>query len=221
MQLSNETLAILKNFASINQGIEFKAGNVLRTVSTGKTILAQAELVDSFPEEFCVYDLNQFLSVHGLFKDSPVLDYDESNVIFKVGTRKVKYRKTAKGMVVTPPEKNLMAASVDFGFTLDAADYDWIMKSANVLSSPNVALVSDGEEVLLVAMDVTDDSAHTNSIRVADGDGRKFKIVYKTENIKMIPGSYVAEVTFGKFTHFKNTQHKLEYWIALEKESEF
>jgi hypothetical protein len=36
MKLSNETLTVLKNFSSINQGIQFKTGSKLTTVSAGK-----------------------------------------------------------------------------------------------------------------------------------------------------------------------------------------
>ena len=57
MKLSNETLTVLKNFSSINQGIQFKQGTKLATVSAGKTVLAQANLKDNFPQDFCVYDL--------------------------------------------------------------------------------------------------------------------------------------------------------------------
>jgi len=64
MKLSTETLSVLKNFASINSGIEFKQGNIIRTMSSGKTVLAKATLKDDFPQDFCVYDLNQFLLVH-------------------------------------------------------------------------------------------------------------------------------------------------------------
>ena len=42
MKLSNETLSVLKNFASINQGILFKPGKTIRTISTHKNILAEA-----------------------------------------------------------------------------------------------------------------------------------------------------------------------------------
>ena len=46
MQISNETIDILKNFAMINPSIAFEPGNVLQTVATNKTIMAKAELVD-------------------------------------------------------------------------------------------------------------------------------------------------------------------------------
>ena len=78
MKLSNETLTVLKNFSSINQGIQFKKGSKLTTVSSGKTVLAQANLKDVFPQDFCIYDLNQFLSVNSLFKDSAELEFNSS-----------------------------------------------------------------------------------------------------------------------------------------------
>ena len=129
MKLSNETLSVLKNFASINSGIEFKQGNKIATISSGKTVLAKATLTDSFPEGFCVYDLNQFLSVHSLNKD-PELDFDVSNIVFKSGRSKTKYRKTAKEMIVTVPEKELSLPSNEISFTLSEEDF------ANILTVP-------------------------------------------------------------------------------------
>jgi hypothetical protein len=215
MKLSNETLAVLKNFSAINQGIQFKKGTKLTTVSAGKTVLAQATLKDEFPQDFCVYDLNQFLSVHSLHKDSE-LSFDDSNVIFKSGRSSTKYRKTAKEMIVIPPEKEISLPSVDVSFTLTEEDYANIMKVASVLSSPHIAVESDGEAVQLAAFDALDDSAHTNSIQVGQGDGKKYKIVFKTENIKLIPGSYSIEISFKGIGHFKNTKDDIQYWIAFE-----
>ena len=215
MKLSNETLTVLKNFSSINQGIQFKQGTKLTTVSAGKTVLAQANLKDEFPQDFCVYDLNQFLSVHSLHKDSD-LSFDDSNVIFKSGRSSTKYRKTAKEMIVTPPEKEITLPSVDVSFTLSEEDYNNIMKVASVLSSPHSAVESDGDAVQLVAFDALDNSAHTNSIQVGEGNGKKYKIVFKTENIKLIPGSYAVQISFKGIGHFKNTKEDIQYWIAFE-----
>jgi hypothetical protein len=215
MKLSNETLTVLKNFSSINQGIQFKKGKKLTTVSAGKTVLAQANLKDEFPQDFCVYDLNQFLSVHALFKDTEI-DFDESNIIIGNGRKSTKYRMTAKEMIVVPPEKEITLPSVDCSFTLTAEDYESVMKSANVLSSPHIGVVSDGEQVELQAFDAQDDSAHTFSIGVGEGNGKKYKIVFKAENIKLIPGSYDVEISFKGIAHFTNTKEDIQYWIAFE-----
>jgi len=215
MKLSNETLTVLKNFSLINQGIQFKSGSKLKTISSGKTVLAQAILKDSFPRDFCVYDLNQFLSVHSLFKDSAEIDFEESNIIFKNGRNKVKYRMTAKEMIVTPPEKELTLPSVDCSFNLSADDYDSIMRTASVLSSPHIGVKCSGEEIEMVAFDANDESAHTNSIQVGTDD-KSYKIVFKTENIKLIPGSYDVSISFKGIAHFKNVKEAIEYWIAFE-----
>jgi hypothetical protein len=119
-------------------------------------------------------------------------------------------------MIVTPPEKEITLPSVDVSFTLSEEDYNNIMKVASVLSSPHIAVESDGDAVQLVAFDAQDNSAHTNSIQVGEGDGKKYKIVFKTENIKMIPGSYAVEISFKGIGHFKNTKDDIQYWIAFE-----
>ena len=76
MKLSSETLTVLQNFAKLNSGIQFKAGNKIKTISTGKNVLAEATLKDSFPQDFCVYDLNKFLTIHSIGKDTDI-DFDD------------------------------------------------------------------------------------------------------------------------------------------------
>ena len=73
MKLSDNALAILKNFAGINNSILVKQGNKLRTISVAKNILAEAEIKEDFPRDFAIYDLNQFLNGLSLHQD-PDLD---------------------------------------------------------------------------------------------------------------------------------------------------
>jgi len=215
MKLSNETLTVLKNFSSINQGIQFKKGKKLSTVSSSKTVLAQAQLKDDFPKEFCIYDLNEFLSVHGLYKDSEI-DFTDSDVIFKNGKRSSNYRMTAKEMIVTPPEKEITLPSIDCEFTLTAEDYADVIKATSILSSPNIAVQSDGDTINIVSFDAENNAAHTNTIEVGQGNGKKYNIVFKTENIKLISGTYDVKISFKGIGHFKNTKDDIQYWIAFE-----
>ena len=52
MKISNETVAMLKNFSTINPNIVVKAGNVIKTISEAKNILATANVAESFPQDF-------------------------------------------------------------------------------------------------------------------------------------------------------------------------
>jgi hypothetical protein len=222
MKLSNETLNVLKNFAGINSGIEFKTGNKIATISSTKTVLAKATLTDEFPQDFCIYDLNQFLSVHSLGKDTE-LDFDSNNVIFKSGRSKTKYRMTAKSMIVSAPEKELTLPSIDGSFKLKDEDLAQALKNSAVLGSPNIAFESDGSKISVTNFNAKDDSAHTNTIEIGTTDSDKqFKAVFLVENFKMIPGTYDVQVSSKGLASFVNEKGDLQYWIAIEaKESKF
>jgi hypothetical protein len=43
--------------------------------------------------------------------------------------------------------------------------------------------------------------------------------VFKTENLKMIPGSYDVTISSKGIAHFKNKKDSIQYWIATEKDS--
>ena len=45
MNISNETMEVLKNFASINPNLVFQPGQTLKTISEAKNIMAVAETV--------------------------------------------------------------------------------------------------------------------------------------------------------------------------------
>ena len=47
MQISSDTINVLKNFSDINQNILVKSGKTLTTISTMKNILAEAEISDT------------------------------------------------------------------------------------------------------------------------------------------------------------------------------
>ena len=218
MKLSNETLNVLKNFSTINEGLEFKQGKKIKTISTSKAVMAQAILQDDFPETFCVYDLNQFLSVNSLFKDKPELSFDGSNITFQSGRNKIKYRKCADTMIVKAPDRDITLGTVDVSFTLSADDYNLVMDTAKVLSSPHIAIqTTDGINAEIITFDASNDSAHENSVgidtKISNG---YYKIVFNTENFKMIPGSYEVQISFKGVAHFKNTKDDIQYWVAFE-----
>ena len=220
MKLSNETLTVLKNFANINPGIEFKSGNKLTTISATKTVLAKAGIKDDFPQDFCIYDLNHFLSVKSLYKDGEI-EFDNEHVIFKLGRKKLNYRKTAKSMIVTPPDKELNLPSVDVEFTLKEEELSSVLKTASILQSPHISILSDGEKIYINTCDAKDNSAHIDSTEIADGNGKKFKALFLTENFKMISGTYQVQISSKGLSYFKNTKEDMQYWIAIEaKESD-
>lgn len=223
MKLSNDTINILKNFAGINTGIVFNQGNVIKTISGNKNILAQASVAESFPVQFGVYDLNNFLTVLSLHKEEPEIEFGEKNAtIAGMGGRsKVNYRFCDPTMVVAPPEKPIAMPEAEIRFTLNEDDLSWILRSAAVLGSPNVAVTSDGSKVGVLVFDATNDAASTNTLEVAEGNGDSYKMIFKTEALKIIPGSYDVAISSRGVSHFTNRARDLQYWITTEAGSTF
>lgn len=224
MKLSNETLSVLKNFGAINQGILFKKGKTLKTVSSHKNILAEVTIKEDIPAEFGVYDLNNFLSVVSLHKDDPSFEFDSKHVVIcgNKGRSKIKYRFCEPTMIVVPPEKQLTMPSPEITFELSGEDFDWIMRAANVLSSPQVAVESDGTNVQIITLDLQNDSAHTDALEISGGNGDKYRMVFKTENLsKLMSGAYTVSISSKGISHFKHKAADLQYWITTETGSKF
>ena len=223
MKLSNDTLSILKNFASINQGIYFKKGKTIRTVSTGKNIMAEAIVSEEIPTEFGVYDLNNLLSVISLHKEEPTFDFEDNNILISglKGRSKIRYRFCAASMIVTPPDKTIEMPNPEITLKLSGEDLDWVLRAANVLSSPFIAVESNGKKIFVKTFDSTNDAAHTDSIEIAVGNGDVYCMIFKTENLKVISGGYSIKISSKGIANFKHETANIQYWIATENGSKF
>jgi len=146
MKLTNNTMNVLKNFSTINQNIYVKPGNVIETVSKQKNILAKATVEENFPQEFGIYDLNNFLGVLSLSKGTlPELDFEDQKIIIRnrVGKSSTTYHQSKKELLLLAPEKKVSMENAEIIFTITEEDLDWCLKAASALNSTNIAFVSD------------------------------------------------------------------------------
>ena len=224
MKLSKHTLSMLKNFSDINMSIEIKKGNILRTVSVQKNILAQAELEEEFPQDFAIYELNRFLGAVSLF-DDPEFTFNGKSTNIGNARHSVDYVYCDPSMIVTPPENNITFPDPEVKFVLSQDALSQIMKASNVLGTPEIAVEggpAPADSIRIKALDVNNDSTDTFKIVLDESySGDKFRFVFKTENMKMIPGTYDVEISSKGISHFSLQGQKLQYWIATEASSTF
>jgi hypothetical protein len=220
MKLSDNALAILKNFAGINNSILVKQGNKLRTISVAKNILAEAEIKEDFPRDFAIYDLNQFLNGLSLHQD-PDLDFNQDSYLsIKEGKRRVKYFFADPNVIIAPPEKEITLPSQDVCFQLDSVTLDKLVKAAAVYQLPDMSVIGGNGVIKLVVRDKKNDTSNEYAIVVGETSD-DFEFNFKVENIKIIPGAYEVVVSSKLLSQFTNTQHNLKYYIALEPDSTF
>ena len=211
---------MLKNFSDINMSIEIKKGNILRTVSVQKNILAQAELEEEFPQDFAIYELNRFLGAVSLF-DDPELTFNGKSTNIGAGRHSVDYVYCDPSMIVTPPENNITFPDPEVKFTMTQDALSQVLKASNVLGTPEIAVESDTGNINIKALDVNNDSTDTFTVALDEKSDSKFRFVFKTENMKMLPGNYDVEISSKGISHYSLQGQKLEYWIATEASSTF
>lgn len=223
MELSENTLNVLRNFSGINQNMLIKSGTNIKTISEARNVVATADVTEEFPKDFGIYDLNEFIGVMGLV-DTPSLKFDEDYVTVSdsSGRSKVKYFYAAEE-TLTAPTKDVTMPDADVKFTLDNSTLNKLKKAASTLGHSEVSIkAKDGVLSLSV---VENQNATSNAFSIdIDGEFKQdavFNFIISISNLKILPGDYEVEISSKLITQFKNKEIPLKYWIALEKSSTY
>jgi len=223
MKLSDHTVDVLKNFATINQNLVIKQGSTLTTMSAMKNIVAKAEVEESFDKEVAIYDLNEFLASISLFS-SPVLEFNDGFVTIKEENspkNSLKYFYSDPS-VVTSPNKTITMPSKEVSFTLNGDNLTKLKRAAGVIGAPDLVLEKKNTDVFLTVKDKKNDTANTFSIDVDTvADGSDFKFFFKVENLKLMDGDYEVDISSKNISHLASSNKDVEYWVALEPESSY
>ena len=222
MQLSDNTLAVLKNFASIQPNVVLQEGNVVKTIAEAKNVMAVATLDQSFDKEVGIYNLDEFLSVLGLV-DAPDLDFGSDFVTVKSGTgrSKVKYFYSDTS-ILTSPAKDIPMPEAEVKFTLDEATFKKVLRAAGALGHEKMTITATDGGVLLTVVDNTDATSNAFEIVVPGTfETENFNFVVNIANLKLISGDYEVEVSSRLISKFTNKSADICYYIALEKSSTY
>ena len=227
MNLSNETVSVLKNFATINQNLVIKEGSNITTMSAMKNIIASAEVKENFPLDFAIYDLNEFLAALSIF-EKPDLDFHKDFVVMTENGSPGKSLKYwySDPSVVTSPTKEITMPECEVSFTLENNMLVNVQKAAAVIGAPDMVLeaMSVGVAVLKVT-DKKNTTANDYAVKIdvnnEDGKDVPYKFWFKVENLKLLPGTYNVAVSSKNISHFVNTKVDVDYFIALEPESKY
>ena len=221
MKVSERTTNLLKNYANINQSLEFREGNVLKTVSPLNTILASVEIEEDFPQTFSIYELGRFLGTLDLF-NNPELDFTDNGVSITDDNHEATYRYCgSSSMFQTPPEKDITFPDAEINFELTQEQFRKTINAANTLGLPEVIVEGNGTDIQLVVSDTGNVSSDIFSTKVGATD-KTFRMIFKTENLnKIMEGTYDVSLSSKRISHFTRRGDSLQYWIALEQNSTY
>lgn len=220
--LSEDTINVLKNFATINPNLVFTPGQKVKTISEAKTIMAQADIVEDMPREFGIYDLNEFLSVYNLV-EQPSLEFEDKSVLINGANNQVVRYFFSETEILTTPQKDIQMPDAELGFTLTEEILNQIRKAAAVLGHTELSLKGDNGVITASVVDTKDNTSNSFSYEL-DRDNacvESFNFIVSIPNLKLLPGDYFVSISSKLISNWTNNNYPIEYFIALEKNSSF
>lgn len=223
MILTPRTVAILKNFATINKSISIYEGDVISTMEQTSIIFANAKTDQSFEKDFSIYELPKFINVLQLFPEAN-LTFHDRYLDISDGNQNIRYS-YCDPMTIKAPKKG---AKIKFPptyvqFTLTSEMLSTVLKAAAVLGVPDIAITGDGDGLFLRAINAKNPTMDIYSMRV--GDTKKTcNFVFKTDYIRLMPDTYNGTIGVRPqddriMCYLKSDLN--EYWIAADVSSTF
>jgi len=224
MKLSEQTLTTLKNFAGINANIVINPGNSIKTMSESKTIMGQATIAESIPNQIGIYDLNEFLGVVNMFDDPDItISQDIKFLNVNEGNKSVKYF-FADPSILTSPSKDITMPPCEVTFTLTAADMANIRKASAALGVTDVVVqTAPNTTPKLIVTDTEDATSNSYEVDIQNcsAAGVTCNFVFNIANFKFVNDDYNVSISSKLLSNFKAVNNPVEYWVALEKKSTF
>lgn len=221
MKISKSTFDILKNFSTINSNILVNQGNVLGTISPIKTILAAAQVEETFDVPFGIFDLSKFLGTVSLFND-PEFTFEEKYVTISDNNRSIKYH-YCEPQLLTVPTQKLEMPKVDVTFELTQENINEIRKASAVLGVSDITFTkNEDEELLVLVHDKSNVTSDCFTLNIGETDcPSMFRMNILSDYLKILSGDYTVDLSSKRVARLTHKSLGVVYWIALEMDSAF
>lgn len=224
MKIHQSTISLLQSFSQISSNLLIKRGNKITTRNAGNSIQARATVQEDFPEQFAIYDLNQFLSLIGISHD-PELEFgDKSLTIKSASGGEIEYFYADPSLIVSTSE-NIPTLEKIFTFSVTSSDITTITKTASIVSATMMSIISNNSITTLSINDPKNPTSHSFTKVLGDCD-KSFNIKMSIDSFKVVPDNYnvhIAHATAksGKVLvfFFESTTRDLTYLIAADTSS--
>lgn len=223
MKIGQTTRKILKNFSTINTSIQFRKGDVLTTISPENNIVGRAKLEESFPRDFAVYRLNEFLGVADILNCAdPEFDFHDKFCVITPPenvNRKFNFIYSDPS-VVKSFDKNINIPQNPVEVDIDQQELSSLIRAAGSCDLKDLTIQGKKGNVVLRVHNNKDTSAHDFQITKESASVKTFEATIKVENLKMLEGNYqlriAADTDGSALAHFINKDVPVQYWIGVE-----
>lgn len=232
MMLTSDTIEIMKNFSGINGNLLILPGNSIKTCNESGTIIAMAEVSETFDTEIAIYDLGEFLNTLNLL-EVPDFSVNSSSIVLSDSRTKVVYylasQKVLSKKVVELASKSFNVSDPKVSVLLTTEDLQKLRKAASVFSLDQLSFISeDGVSVTAMVKDNEVNSSNEFILDVGKStieNDIPFSIVVSFSQLKFIKGDYLMNFYIqpngAKIAEFVHTGTAIKYFCGLDRSSTF
>jgi len=227
LNLSKSDLLFLSNFASINESIHFYPGSQQSTVSNSGNSFAFATFEEEFPKEFCIFDLNHFISVYSLVSSTgdTVLKFpkDEQYLV-------IQSDKTSQDIRFCDPKlveeldrsKKYVIEKPDIEFTLSESMLEYGKKSAAVNGFQNLVFEGDENDIYMVSENISQNGStiserHRRKLEQKNTTEKRFSAVFEVSKLKMLNDDYEVRIAAKGGAQFTSKNREYTFFVALQQ----
>lgn len=228
MKISVETMNLLKHAATINTGIIIDPGNMIYSMHESRTVRMQATVTETFPQEFALINLNQFLNTVNLV-DDPELTFkgDHVEIVSPNGTQRLKYY-FSDPEVIQQSNKQLKAdVSYELQFSITKEQLNGLNKAAATIGADDVCVFNRGADIYISALDKRRQNGNNYEIELMSNselENKSFKVYFRKTNLKLTANDFNVSISSkGISTWVAQNPNvpELLFHIAVERDSLF
>jgi hypothetical protein len=224
VRISEDTISILKNFATIQKNLAIDPGTGdgtrLRTWGENRDVVAFANIAETIPAEMNIYDLNQFISLLTTFKN-PTLDVSNSTYVLirsEDGKSKTKFFYAERDLLSIPKSYSVKFPDPFLTFTMSQKDLQQLTKFAGILGVPDLQVTTEDGNIIMRVYDKDNSKVSSFDINMGEYSGTAtFDIHMKTDKLKFMAGDY--QVSFVEKGLSRFVSDSVEYYVAIEQTS--
>jgi hypothetical protein len=224
MKLSSKTIGLLQSFSQISSNLLVKPGSKIATRNTVNSIQARANVEETFPRQFAIYDLNQLLSLVSV-SQNPEIEFGEKSLTIRSDNGgEIEYF-YADESLVTAPSENAPTLEDIYTFKMTSGEINTIIKTASIVSATMLNIVADKGKVTLSINDPKNSTSHSYK-KSLDASDATFNVKMTIDSFKVVPDDYNVRIAHavaksGKVLvfFFECLNRDLTYLIAADTSS--
>jgi hypothetical protein len=146
------------------------------------------------------------------------VEFHDKYFIIQNGKQRTKYVYADISMIHAAPEKDIQLPSADVEVAVSWEDLQSVLKAAGVLQFSEVAFVGEGGKIYLKAIDGNNDNSDDYGVEIGTTSD-EFKIIIKTDNLKLLPQDYQVTLCAKGISEFKS--EGVTYFVAIDTKSTY